>query len=69
MSMISKRLPDVFIKKKKSKKIENSVKEKEKSECGRCVRADFFALLWGLMGSWGDDMNFSGHCVHCLTLN
>ena len=36
-------------KKEKIKKIENSVKEK--SECGRCVRADFFALLWGLMGS------------------
>ena len=41
----------LILKKEKIKKIENFVKEKEKSECGRCVRADFFALLWGLMGS------------------
>ena len=51
VSRITKILSDVFIKKEKIKKIENSVKEKEKSECGRCVRADFFALLRGLMGS------------------
>jgi hypothetical protein len=33
------------------KDLEKSVKEKEKSECGRCVRADFFAHLWGVMGA------------------
>jgi hypothetical protein len=42
---------NLFKKKKKFKDLEKSVKEKEKSECGRCVRADFFALLRGLKGS------------------